>query len=98
MAPVGFLFQLKSGRTSAPRLPEACDDGGFPSPFTRADVYRGKADRYFALTYSLRPQIELVVISFSQLQKADFGERICFVGQQANQPSALFNKLIHINH
>src|SRR5262249_40811024 len=34
---------------------------------------------------SRRPQPELVVISFRQLQKADLGERICLVGQQADQ-------------
>jgi hypothetical protein len=62
----------------------------------RAYLYRPLADRYFALAHTLRPQPELLVVSFSQLQKADFGKRICFVGQQADQSSALFNKLIHM--
>jgi len=42
---------------------------------------------------TLRSQPELLVISFSQLQKAVFGERIRLVSQHANQSSPPFNKL-----
>ena len=54
------------------------------SPFTCADTYLGKANRYFALKCRLRSQPELLVIFFGQLNKADFGERICLVGQQTD--------------
>ena len=72
--------------------PRGADVG---SPLTCADVYLGEANGYFAVRCRLRSQPELLVISFSQLQKAVFGERIRLVSQHANQSSAPFNKLFH---